>query len=67
MKLEIAVVSAAGAGVAAAEGAHRIELCSSLELGGITPSQGLLEASMEHVDGRLEVHPLIRSRPGDFL
>jgi len=67
MKLEIAVVSAAGAGVAAAEGAHRIELCSSLELGGVTPSQGLLEASMEHVDGRLEIHPLIRSRPGDFL
>jgi len=66
MKLEIAVVSAAGAGTAAAEGADRVELCSSLELGGITPSQGLLEASMEHVDGRLEIHPLIRSRPGDF-
>ncbi|MBP2267144.1 copper homeostasis protein [Pseudarthrobacter sp. PvP004] len=66
MKLEIAVVSAAGAGTAAAEGAHRIELCSSLELGGITPSQGLMEASVEHVDGRLEIHPLIRSRPGDF-
>ncbi|MEV7660574.1 copper homeostasis protein CutC [Paenarthrobacter sp. NPDC089316] len=67
MKLEIAVVSAAGAGVAAAEGAHRVELCSSLELGGVTPSQGLLEASMEHVDGRLEIHPLVRCRPGDFL
>lgn len=66
MKLEIAVVSAAGAGTAAAEGADRIELCSSLELGGVTPSQGLMEASMEHVDGRLAIHPLIRSRPGDF-
>lgn len=66
MKLEIAVVSAAGAGAAASEGANRIELCSSLELGGITPSQGLMEASMEHVDGRLEIHPLVRSRPGDF-
>ncbi len=66
MKLEIAVVSAAGAGIAASEGADRIELCSSLELGGITPSQGLMEASMEHVDGRLEIHPLIRCRPGDF-
>lgn len=66
MKLEIAVVSAAGAGTAASEGADRVELCSSLELGGITPSQGLMEASMEHVDGRLEIHPLIRSRPGDF-
>ncbi|MCR1160849.1 copper homeostasis protein CutC [Paenarthrobacter sp. UW852] len=66
MKLEIAVVSAAGAGIAASEGADRIELCSSLELGGITPSQGLMEASLEHVDGRLEIHPLIRCRPGDF-
>ncbi|MEV7605042.1 copper homeostasis protein CutC [Paenarthrobacter sp. NPDC089322] len=67
MKLEIAVTSAAGAGTSAAEGADRIELCSSLELGGVTPSQGLLEASLEHVDGRLEVHPLVRCRPGDFL
>lgn len=66
MRLEIAVVSAAGAGTAAAEGADRVELCSSLELGGVTPSQGLMEASMEHVDGRLDIHPLIRSRPGDF-
>lgn len=66
MKLEIAVVSAEGAGIAAAEGADRIELCSSLELGGITPSQGLMEASAEQVDGRLEIHPLIRCRPGDF-
>jgi copper homeostasis protein len=66
MKLEIAVTSAAGAGTSAAEGAERVELCSSLELGGITPSQGLLEASLEHADGRLEVHALVRPRPGDF-
>ncbi|WP_284977543.1 copper homeostasis protein CutC [Arthrobacter sp. fls2-241-R2A-200] len=66
MKLEIAVVSATGAGTAASEGADRVELCSSLELGGITPSQGLMEASLEHVDGRLEIHALIRCRPGDF-
>lgn len=66
MRLEIAVTSAAGAGTSAAEGADTVELCSSLELGGITPSQGLLEASLEHVDGRLEVHALVRPRPGDF-
>ena len=67
MKLEIAVVSAEGASIAAAEGADRIELCSSLELGGITPSQGLMEAAAEQVGGRLEIHPLIRCRPGDFV
>ncbi|MBT2593720.1 copper homeostasis protein CutC [Arthrobacter sp. ISL-72] len=66
MKLEIAVASADGAGTAAAEGADRIELCSSLELGGITPSQGLMEAAAERAHGKLEIHPLIRCRPGDF-
>ena len=70
MKLEIAVVGVQGAVVAAEEGAHRIELCSALELGGLTPSQGLMESCLEAVagagDGRLEIHPLIRCRPGDF-
>ncbi|MDP9905921.1 copper homeostasis protein CutC [Arthrobacter bambusae] len=67
MKLEIVAVGAQGAAVAAEEGADRIELCSALELGGLTPSQGLMEAAQEAADGRLEIHPLIRSRPGDFL
>ncbi|MDQ0819565.1 copper homeostasis protein [Arthrobacter sp. V4I6] len=67
MELEIAVVSAEGAGIAAAEGAGRIELCSSLELGGITPSQGLMDAAAERSAGRLEIHPLIRCRPGGFI
>ncbi|MGO4473232.1 copper homeostasis protein CutC [Arthrobacter sp. M-10] len=67
MKLEIVAVGAQGAAVAAEEGADRIELCSALELGGLTPSQGLMEAAQEAADGRLEIHPLIRNRPGDFL
>lgn len=67
MKLEIAVVSAQGAAIAAEEGADRIELCTSLELGGLTPSQGLLELSAQCVAGRLEIHPLVRCRPGDFV
>lgn len=67
MKLEIVAVGAQGAAVAAEEGADRIELCSALELGGLTPSQGLMEAAQEAAKGRLEIHPLIRSRPGDFL
>ncbi|MET3812556.1 copper homeostasis protein CutC [Arthrobacter sp. UYEF3] len=66
LKLEIAVVGAAGAGIAADEGADRIELCSSLEIGGITPTQGLMEAAVEAVDQRLEIHALIRCRPGNF-
>ncbi|GAA4044565.1 copper homeostasis protein CutC [Arthrobacter methylotrophus] len=67
MKLEIVAVGAQGAAVAAHEEADRIELCSALELGGLTPSQGLMEAAQEAASGRLEIHALIRSRPGDFL
>ncbi|MDP5227670.1 MULTISPECIES: copper homeostasis protein CutC [Arthrobacter] len=67
MLLEIAVTSATGTAIAAAGGAHRVELTTGLELGGLTPSQGLMEAGMEAAGDGLEVHPLIRCRPGDFL
>lgn len=69
MKLEIAVVGVQGAVVAAEEGADRIELCSALELGGLTPSQGLMESCLEAAaaaERGLEIHPLVRCRPGDF-
>jgi copper homeostasis protein len=64
LALEIAVVSAAGAVVARDGGADRIELCAALELGGVTPSQGLVEAA---VATGIPVHALVRSRPGDFV
>ena len=67
MLLEIAVTSSSGVAIAAQEGAHRVELTTALELGGLTPSQGLMEAGMEAAGGAVEVHPLIRCRPGDFL
>jgi len=51
--------------VAAGEGgAHRIELCSGLELGGLTPSAGLVKAAVSHLD--IPVFVLIRPREGDF-
>ncbi|ARC58122.1 Copper homeostasis protein CutC [Frondihabitans sp. 762G35] len=62
--LEIAVTSPAGALVAARGGADRIELCTALELGGVTPSQGLVEACTALP---LPVHVLVRPRPGDFV
>ncbi|MDQ0707866.1 copper homeostasis protein [Arthrobacter woluwensis] len=67
MLLEIAVTSSHGVAIAAREGADRVELTTALELGGLTPSQGLMEAGMEAAGGAVEVHPLIRCRPGDFL
>lgn len=65
MKLEIAVQDVAGTTIAADAGADRVELCSALALGGITPSAGLVEAAVEAA-GPLPVHVLVRPRPGDF-
>jgi copper homeostasis protein len=62
--LEIAVTSPTGAATARAGGADRVELCSALELGGLTPSQGLVEAA---VRTGLPVHVLVRCRPGGFV
>ncbi|WP_212754185.1 copper homeostasis protein CutC [Nakamurella aerolata] len=73
VQTEVCVDSVAGVRVAAAAGADRVELCSALEVGGLTPSLGLIEAA---VDAAVEVRPtglapmavhvLIRCRPGDF-
>ncbi len=60
---ELAVQDAAGIGVAARVGADRIELCSALALGGLTPSAGLIESAVE---AGVPVHVLVRPRAGDF-
>lgn len=62
--LEVAIASAAGAEAAELGGADRLELCNALELGGITPSAGLLEGVLAATS--LPVHVLVRPRPGDF-
>lgn len=64
MLLEICANSYESAMNAATAGAHRIELCSELAVGGITPSYGLLAKVMEEI--QIPVHVLIRPRSGDF-
>lgn len=65
-EVEICVADAEGAGAAAQGGAHRVELCVGLEVGGLTPSKGTVEETRELV-GELFVTVLIRPRAGDFV
>ncbi len=64
MLLEVCANSYQSAINAEKAGAHRIELCSELAIGGITPSYGLLKKVMNHLS--IPVHVLIRPRSGDF-
>ncbi len=64
MLLEICASSYQSARNAQRAGAHRIELCSELGLGGLTPSYGLLKHVMAEIT--IPVQVLIRPRSGDF-
>lgn len=61
--LEVCVDTPDGIALAAAAGADRIELCSALDLGGLTPGAGLIAAAK---GSGIPVHAMIRPRAGDF-
>lgn len=63
--LEICVDSLASARIAIAAGADRLELCSALAVGGLTPYTALLNQIRAESD--IPVRCLMRHRAGDFL
>ncbi len=65
MTLEICAQSLQSALNAQKGGATRIELCSALELGGLTPSSSTILLAKRYVSIPLFV--LIRPRAGDFI
>ena len=64
MLIEICANSYQSAINAEKAGANRIELCSELAVGGITPSYGLLKKVVENLT--IPIHVLVRPRSGDF-
>lgn len=63
--LEICIDSLTSARAAIQGGADRIELCSALALGGLTPYTALLRQIRE--ESNIPIRCLMRPRPGDFL
>ncbi|MEU6740184.1 copper homeostasis protein CutC [Streptosporangium sandarakinum] len=66
LKYEICIDSTAGALAAEQAGADRVELCSALFDGGLTPTLGTVEATLAAVSS-IRVHVIIRPRGGDFI
>ncbi|MDB4655321.1 copper homeostasis protein CutC [Flavobacteriales bacterium] len=65
-KFEIEVcVDSVESSVAAQEcGAHRVELCTRLDLDGLTPNVDLIKQTRQSID--IDLHVIIRPREGDF-
>ncbi len=64
MLVEICANSFESALAAQQGGADRIELCTELSVGGLTPSHGLIEKVVSEL--QIPVHVLIRPRSGNF-
>ncbi|QND54286.1 copper homeostasis protein CutC [Phyllobacterium sp. 628] len=64
MLLEVCVDDSNGLAAAIAGGADRVELCSALELGGLTPTPGLIGQA---IVSPIPIYAMIRPRPGNFV
>lgn len=63
--LEISVESLEAATAAERGGAHRIELCESLHVGGVTPNPHLMRAARARLE--IPIFAMVRPRDGNFV
>jgi copper homeostasis protein len=63
--IEIATTDYQSTKAAVAGGADRIELCTALSEGGLTPSMALIQKC--RTDFKVALFPIVRPRSGDFL
>lgn len=68
MRVEVCVDMLEGLEAAIAGGAHRVELCAALDLGGLTPSAGMMRAAADMAaETGVPVFTMMRPRAGDFI
>ena len=65
MVFEVCINSVEGAIIAEKYGVKRVELCSALSVGGLTPSYGLIKQCVNN--SSVEVHVIIRPKVGGFV
>jgi copper homeostasis protein len=64
IKLEVCIDTPDAIATCVAEGVDRIELCSALSVGGLTPSRGLMALAAQSA---VPVHAMIRPTTGGFV
>ena len=65
MRVEVCADSILSIQNASSAKVDRVELCSALGIGGLTPSYGLIREAIDK--SLLPIHCLIRPRPGHFF